>query len=333
MCDVSLENFLLFSGITRKHPEIFLSGKETQINEFLGFFKKYTKLANEKKSNGLKVIDVIKKDFKLNDESYEQLQMLGWNEKYFKFCNSDADNEVYVYPKNVGGEKLTLPHKYFVNCIKLKNADPDSIVIVNRNKHMMLAANSRLGDAELSKEIHFKVLLVHNKKLKKWIVAPYKIVSQVEDKRQCYPFSMAASTDDVARQYDVWENGVKMMKTNLGVLNLKYYDEHFKSFPNLFSDEQNKFLLEEVHNIVDNLAENQSNKKSDAKSDKTSPYMEDESTSAKEPKKEKKEKKEKKASTKKEGKAPKKEKKEKKEKKASAKKKVPKKATKKVSKK
>ena len=148
-------------------------------------------------------------------------------------------------------------------------------------------------------------------------MAPYKIVSQVEDKRQCYPFSMAASTDDIARQYDVWENGVKMMKTNLGVLNLKYYDEHFKSFPNLFSDEQNKFLLEEVHNIVDNLAENQTNSKSDAKSDKTSPYMEDESASAK--------------TSKKEGKAPKKEGKAtkkastKKEKKASAKKKAPKK--------
>ena len=262
MSNFTLENFMLYTGITQKHPEIFNSGKKKEIDNFIGFFKKYTEMANEKKGGGLKVIDEIKKDFKMDESEPEKLENTDWNAKFFAFCSSDSSNDVYIYPKNNGGEKLHLPHKFYVNCIKLRNAIPDSIVIVNRNKHMMIAGTSKNDDNELGSEIHFKVILIHNKKLNKWVVSPYKIVSQVVDKKQCYTFAMSASSDNVERQYQVWEKGVELLKDNLGILNLKYYDEHFKSFPNLFSEEQNKHLMSEVHNLVSDIPYTPSVKKS-----------------------------------------------------------------------
>ena len=269
MSNFTLENFMLYTGITQKHPEIFNSGKKKEIDNFVGFFKKYTEMANEKKSSGLKVIDEIKKDFKMDESESEKLENTDWNAKFFAFCSSDSSNDVYVYPKNNGGEKLHLPHKFYVNCIKLRNAIPDSIVIVNRNKHMMIAGTSKNDDNELGSEIHFKVILIHNKKLNKWVVSPYKIVSQVVDKKQCYTFAMSASSDSVERQYQVWEKGVELLKDNLGILNLKYYDEHFKSFPNLFSKEQNDRLMSEVHNLVSDIPYTPSDKKpADTASDK-----------------------------------------------------------------
>ena len=253
MSNFTLENFMLYTGITQKHPEIFNSGKKKEIDNFIGYFTKYTDMANEKKNSGLKVIDEIKKDFKIDETTPEKLENTDWNAKFFAFCSPDSSNDVYIYPKNNGGEKLHLPHKFYVNCIKLRNVIPDSIAIVNRNKHMMIAGTSKNDDNELGSEIHFKVILIHNKKLNKWVVSPYKIVSQVSDKKQCYTFAMSASSDSVERQYSVWEKGLEMLKDNLGILNLKYYDEHFKSFPNLFSKEQSDNLMSEIHNIVSDI--------------------------------------------------------------------------------
>ena len=80
---------------------------------------------------------------------------------------------------------------------------------------------------------------------------------------------MSASSDSVERQYQVWEKGVELLKDNLGILNLKYYDEHFKSFPNLFSKEQNDRLMSEVHNLVSDIPYTPSDKKpADTASDK-----------------------------------------------------------------
>ncbi len=54
---------------------------------------------------------------------------------------------------------------------KIKNIKPDSLCVVNRNNHMMLAGSSKDDDSELGKELPFKILILHNKELKKWLVS------------------------------------------------------------------------------------------------------------------------------------------------------------------
>jgi hypothetical protein len=174
-----VDSFIHNMNLLHKHPEVFNSGKTKLIKIFIDYFIKYTKIINDKKTGGLdNLITHIKKDFSVNSDSYDQLQLTSWNEEYFKYGIKKTNNDVYVFPRNVGGEKLTLQHKYFVNCIKIENIKPDSLCVVNRNNHMMLAGSSKDDDSELGKELHFKILILHNKELKKWLVVPYKIVSR-----------------------------------------------------------------------------------------------------------------------------------------------------------
>jgi hypothetical protein len=254
MVEFNVDKFMADMNLTNKHPEIFSSGKTKLIKTFLDYFVKYTKLINEKKTGGIEnLIKHIKKDFKLNYDSHDQLQMNSWNEEYFKYNTKKKNNDVYVFPRNVGGEKITIPHKYFVNCIKIENVDIDSIKVVNRNNHMMLAATSKNSDLELGKELHFKILIIYNHELKKWLVVPYKMVSRPNDDVRCDSFALSATTDDVNRQYKVWQQGIENYKNKLGVLNLKYLDEKYKSLPNLFGEQRSKELISNAQMIISDL--------------------------------------------------------------------------------
>ena len=266
MSDFTVDKFMLDMNLTNKHPEIFRSDKPKLIKTFLDYFVKYTKLINEKKTGGIEnLIKHIKKEFKLTGDSYHQLQMNSWNEEYFKYGTKKKNNDVYVFPRNVGSEKITISHKYFVNCIKIENVDIDSIKVVNRNNHMMLAATSKNSDLELGKELHFKILIIYNHELKKWLVVPYKMVSCPNDDVRCDSFALSATTDDVNRQYKVWQQGIENYKNKLGILNLKYLDERYKSLPNLFGEQRSKELISNVQMIMSDLPNKNFDKKGSVK--------------------------------------------------------------------
>ena len=265
MVEFNVDKFMSYMNLTNKHPEIFSSGKTKLIKTFLDYFVKYTKLINEKKTGGIEnLIKHIKKEFKLTGDSYHPLENYMWNEGYYKYGTKKKNNDVYVFPSNAGDEKITIPHKYFVNCIKIENVDIDSIKVVNRNNHMMLAATSKNSELELGKELHFKILIIYNHELKKWLVVPYKIVSRPNDDVKCDSFALSATTGDVNRQYKVWQQGIENYKNKLGVLNLKYLDEKYKSLPNLFGEQMSKELISNVQMIISDLP-NTSKKGSDKK--------------------------------------------------------------------
>ena len=225
MCEFTVDGFMKNMNLTNKHPEIFRSGKDKLIKTFIDYFIKYTKSINADKKGGIdKLIKTIKSDFKISDDVADKLQLNSWNKDYFKYCVKKKDNDIYVFPRNVGGEKITLPHQYFVNCIKLENVKIDSLAIVNRNNHMMISGESKNSDKELGKELHFKILIIYNKELKKWLVVPYKMVSKPTDDVRCDSFALSATTDNIGRQYKVWNQGLERYRTKLGVLNYKYID-------------------------------------------------------------------------------------------------------------
>ena len=254
MVEFNVDKFMQDMNLTNKHPEIFRSCKTKLIKTFLDYFVKYTKLINEKKTGGIEnLIKHIKKDFKLTGDSYDQLQMNSWNDGYFKYETKKKNNDIYVFPSNAGGEKIIIQQKYSVNCIKIENVDINSIRVVNRNNHMMLAAESKNNDLELGKELHFKILIIYNHELKKWLVVPYKILSQPNDDVKCDSFALSASTGDVNRQYKVWQQGIETYKNKLGVLNLKYLDERYKSLPNLFGEQRAKELISDAQMIISDL--------------------------------------------------------------------------------
>ena len=254
MCDFTVDGFMKNMNLINKHPEIFRSGKDKLIKTFIDYFIKYTKSINADKKGGIdKLIKTIKSDFKISDDVAEQLQLKSWNKDYFKYCVKKKDNDIYVFPRNVGGEKITLPHQYFVNCIKLENVKIDSLTIVNRNNHMMISGESKNADKELGKELHFKILILYNKELKKWLVVPYKMVSKPTDDVRCDSFALSATTDNIGRQYKVWNQGLERYRTKLGVLNYKYIDEKFKTLPNLFGAERSNLLITKAQIMISNL--------------------------------------------------------------------------------
>jgi hypothetical protein len=243
MCDFNVHGFMKDMNLTNKHPEIFQSGKDNLIKEFLNYFTNYTKFMNSGKNISVdKLIQKIKTDFTTQSGVIDQLQINSWNDVYFKYCVKKRDNDVYVFPPNVGGEKLKIQHKYFVNCIKMENIKSDTLKIVNRNNHMMISGESKNIKMELGKELQFKILIIYNKELKKWVVVPYKMVSKPNDDVRCDSFALSATTDHVQRQYKVWGQGIDRYRGNLGVLNIKYLDEKYKSMPNLFGNQSDDLL-------------------------------------------------------------------------------------------
>jgi len=256
ICDFTVDNAMKSLNLLNKHPEIFNSGKKELIDKFLDHFTKYTKLINGTKKDKLEtLVKKIKSDFKVSDNSADKLEICGWNEHYFNYCASNNDNEVYVYPLNQGTEKIILPYKYNVNCIKLANATPDSLKIVNRNNHMMISGVSKNDKFEIGDSISFKILIIYNKASDKWVVLPYKMVSTPSDNVICKAFALSATTDDVNRQYSVWSKGLEENKGDVGVLNYKFLDEHYKSLPNLFGEDRSKQLLDTASEILSDYNE------------------------------------------------------------------------------
>jgi len=251
MTDFNLESYITYINFKNKHPEIFLSGKDKQVQEFMDIFIGYNKLINSSKTDGLnKLITQIKKDFKSNEVSPDKLTVSKWSEDFFKFCNPKKDNEVYVFPRNDGRDKLIFNRKFYVNCIKLENIKPNSVVVVNRNNHMMLAGEVETEDNMIGKYLDFKIIMIFNKKLNKWVISPYKVVSKPNNDVRCDSFSLSATTDLVDRQFNVWNQGLDRNKEKLGILNIKYFNEHFKSLPNLFGDTRSKFLIDRAEGII-----------------------------------------------------------------------------------
>ena len=250
-CEFTVDGAMKSLNLINKHPEIFNSGKDELIKKFLDHFTKYTELINKSKKNGLEeLVKKIKSDFKTTEENFDKLEISNWSENYFKYCNDKNDNDVYVYPRNDGIEKIVLPYKYNVNCIKLENADLDSLKIVNRNNHMMISGNSKNDKFESGKDLSFKILVIYNKHKKKWIVLPYKMVSTPSDDVNCKAFALSATTDDLNRQYNVWNKGLEENKGKVGILNHKFLNEHYKTLPNLFGEEKSKHLLDTAHEIL-----------------------------------------------------------------------------------
>jgi hypothetical protein len=276
MCEFTVDGFMKNMNLTNKHPEIFHSGKDKLIKTFIDYFIKYTKIINSDKKGSIeKLIKNIKSDFKIPDDSADQLQLNSWNSEYFKYCVKKKDNDIYVFPRNVGGKKITLNQQYFVNCIKLENVKIESLIIVNRNNHMMISGESKNDEKELGKELHFKILIIYNNELKKWLVVPYKMVSRPTDDVRCDSFALSATTDNTMRQYKVWNQGIDRYSTKLGVLNYKYLDNKYKALPNLFDAERSDQLIEKAQTLIYNLIPDKKqsvkmagNKKSKTKSKK-----------------------------------------------------------------
>ena len=260
MYEFSLDNALTHMNFKYKHPEIFQSGKDKLIEKFLDYFVQYNKLINSEKNGLEKLINKINSDFKVTGTNAEQLQINEWNETYFKFCVKKTNNDIYIYPRNTGGEKLTLPYKYFVNCIKLENANPNTLAIVNRNNHMMLSGESKNNDLELGKELHFKILIIYSNELKKWLVVPYRMVSKPTDDVRCDSFALSATTNNVARQYKIWMQGLERYNTKIGILNYKYLNEHYKTLPNLFGQERSNTILTSAQMLLDDILQQKSSK-------------------------------------------------------------------------
>jgi hypothetical protein len=253
MADFNVIEFMENMEIYSKHPEIFKSGMEAKIKKFIKYFVDYTKYINNTKKEPIaNTINKIKKDFNIKSDVVDKLLPSEWNEKYFGYCATDIKNDIYVYPLNVGSEKIHMNQNYLVNCIKLGDIIPDSLELVNRNGHMMLAGNSKDEKYELGKGVSFKIIFIYNHKLKKWLVVPFKIVSKPTNGVLCDSFSLSATTDDINRQYTHWAKGLHKHNLNLGVLNLNYFDESYKSLENLFSKQQTTNLLTTANNIINN---------------------------------------------------------------------------------
>jgi len=248
--DMSLKTFLKNSNIINKHPEIFNSGKSDDIKRLLDIFEDYTKKLNYMKStknnidNVEQIVKLIKKKFdNINNEEIQKIESDKWNEHYIHYNNPDSENELYIFPRNNGGGKIMTDFKFLVNCFPVIHAIPNSIQLVNRNNHMIIAGEPDNPALETGIGLSFKILFLYNTKCKKWIVSPFKIVSETEGV-DCSAFKISASNDDIGRQYNIWKKSLfKEDSTNVGILNIKFLDNKFKNFPNLFKLEQTHELI------------------------------------------------------------------------------------------
>ena len=137
--------------------------------------------------------------------------------------------------------------KFYVNCIRLQSVKPESINLANRNGHMVLMGETR-GKKELGIGFSFKILILYNHKNKKYIVSPFKMVSLTDNDVNCRSFGQAASTDDINQQFNAWKYGLEKHGPGLGLVNQRFLDPKFKSWPNLFNPEQsNQLLLKAKH--------------------------------------------------------------------------------------
>lgn len=211
-------------------------------------FEKYTKLANKLK-NVSKIVNVISADFDIGDKNIKKLEPDTWTMDFINFCSEDKKvNDVYSFPE-FSGSKLTFNKKFNVNCIKITDAIPDSIKLVNRNNHMVLAGIPKKS-VQLGNNLTFKVLIFYNPTCKKWLVVPYRIRSEMSGDIRTDSFALSATTDNVFNQYNTWIEGFERYGKNIGILNMKYYDKKFADLPNLFRHQQIKQIMENVNKLI-----------------------------------------------------------------------------------
>lgn len=241
-----LDKFLKDSSLLDKHPEIFATDRKAIAKKLLNKFEKYTKEMN--KLNDIdKFIDKLKKEYKAEDQEVQKIEPANWNEHYAYYdldnVNDTTPNDMWVFPHNEKGNKLKINLKFYVNCIRLADAIPGSIQLANRNGHMMITGETEGGNKELGTGLSLKILILYNHKNKKWIVSPFKMVSETHRNVNCRSFGQSATTNDINRQFNSWKYGLEKNKENLGLVNYKYLDSKFRSWPNLFNANQSNQLL------------------------------------------------------------------------------------------
>jgi hypothetical protein len=243
MNDFNLDNFMASTNLISKHPEIFESGRKLEIKKFLDIFVKYTKIANEEK-NIDKLIKKIQLDYNQHDQYVDKIEPQSWNKHYSEYEVPQSHkmklNDMYIFPHNTKGKKLSSPIKFYINCIRL--GDSTNIRLINRNGHMVLTGDN-VENKVLGTKVTYKMLILYNHINKKWIVSPFKMVSNPPHGVRCDSFARAATTEYINEQYNIWKNGLSHHAKNLGIVNFKYTDPKFKNFPNLFSPSQSNQIL------------------------------------------------------------------------------------------
>ena len=204
MCDnFTVKGFIKKNNLAEKHIEVFQDGYKKSVAEFVNIFEKYTKLANKLKDI-VKLVDIISADFDISDKNIKKLEHESWTMDFINFCSEDKkDNDVYSFPE-FSGAKLTLNKKFNVNCIKITDAIPDSIKLVNRNEHMVLVGIPKNEDVQLGVNLTFKSLIIYNPNCKKWLVIPYRIRSETSGDVRCDSFALSATSDNIFHQYKIF---------------------------------------------------------------------------------------------------------------------------------
>ena len=243
MTDFCVDKFIKNTGIFEKHPEIFHKDHSNKSKKFIGRFKTYTKNINADKKHDInKILSQVKNDFETRGNIYEQLQLQPWNEQIFKYCANKKLNDVFVFPENDEIEKIIMRQAFYTNCIKLKDIDPKTLTLINRNGHMMISAKGTDRKAEMGKYISFKILFIYNYEIKKWIVSPFKLASHPYGNVNCDAIALSATTDDINRQYNIWHYGLRKYGDDAGILNIKFVDKKYKDMPNLLEGRSDKLL-------------------------------------------------------------------------------------------
>ena len=260
MTKYGLELFLEKSNLLDKHPEIFGTDRKKSCTQFLNKFKKYTDQMN-KLNDITKFANQLKKEYSADDQDAEPIELAEWNEEYFNFEVSGKKplNKIWVFPSNANNRKLKLSLKFYVNCIKLTDADPTTIKLANRNGHMMITGEASDSNRELGIGITYKMLILHNAD-NGWIVSPFKMVSQTEPGVNCSVFGKAATNNDIQLQFNTWKYGLRNLGKDIGIVNYKYLNKKYRDYPNLFTPQQSNELLIEAKKINRGDSGNSGNK-------------------------------------------------------------------------
>ena len=253
--DMTLKTFLKNSNIINKHPEIFNSTKSDDIKRLIGIFQDFTNILNKSlkkytKNNKLDRTNEINKIIKnINNETLQEIEKQEWNEHYIKYNNKDCNNEMYIFPRNNGGGKIMTDFKFLVNCFPLRYSIPNSIQLVNRNDHMILAGEPVNKELENGVGLTFKILFLYNPRHNKWIVSPFKVVSETQNV-DCSAFKICASNNDIEKQYRTWKYSLENAKGYTGLINIKFLDKKFKKLHNLFNPQQSNELIIKAKKIA-----------------------------------------------------------------------------------
>jgi hypothetical protein len=246
MSKFSFDGFIKHNKLIEKHREIFVNGNPKYVDEFKDIFNKYTRILNET-GDLTNIIQVISKDYKLKNEEYLDISKENWTGDFRKFCNADGNNMLYSFPASK--TKLNFKRKFEMTCLMLKDADPITIRLINRHGHMIYMGMPKKNKVSYCTFISFKIVIVHNKKANKWLIVPYRMKPE-NKKISCDVFAKSATTDDIVRQFELWNNGFDELGKNIGILNGNYFDKYFDKLPNLFNLNQRKILDTKLQTLL-----------------------------------------------------------------------------------